>query len=132
MVRFLISLGADPQLRDQRFRSTPIGWAFHNHQRDVVAYLLAFADIFDAARCDGVEHVAALLQESPSLVNALDDGGTPLVFYLHPEMERLDEMIRLPKGYSADFTVRNRDGNTPLERALALGWIDVADSVAGS
>jgi ankyrin repeat protein len=132
MVRFLMSLGADPQLRDQPFQSTPIGWAFHNHQRDVVAYLLAFAGIFDAVRCDGVERAAALLQENPSLANARDDGGTPLVFYLHPEMERLDEMIQLLKKYGADFSVPNRDGKTPLERALGLGWVDVADRLADS
>ena len=132
MVRFLISLGADPQLRDQPFRSTPIGWAFHNHQRDVVAYLLAFAGIFDAVRCDGVERAAALLQENPSLANARDDDGTPLVFYLHPEMQRLEEMIQLLKEYRADFGVLNRDGKTPVERARALGWIDVADALAGS
>jgi ankyrin repeat protein len=129
MVKFLISLGADPQLRDEPFRSTPIGWAFHNHQRDVVAYLLQFATIIDAVRCDGVERAAALLRENPTLANARDEGGTHLVFYLHPEMERLDEMIGLLKQYGADFNVRNRDGKTPLERALALGWVDVADTL---
>ncbi|MGE5833683.1 MAG: ankyrin repeat domain-containing protein [Acidobacteriota bacterium] len=129
LVTFLIALGADPQLRDEPFRSTPIGWAFHNHQRDVVAYLMQFATIIDAVRCDGVEHAAALLRENPALANARDEGGTPLVFYLHPEMERLDEMVRLLRDYGADFNARNREGRTPLERALALGWVDVADKL---
>jgi len=129
MVKFLISLGADPQLRDEPFRSTPIGWAFHNHQRDVVAYLLQVATIVDAVRCDGVERAAALLRENPALANARDEGGMPLVFYLHPEMERLDEMIRLLKDSGTDFNARNREGKTPLERSLALGWVDVADKL---
>jgi ankyrin repeat protein len=129
LVKFLIALGADPQLRDEPFRSTPIGWAFHNHQRDVVAYLLQFATIVDAVRCDGVERAAALLRENPSLANARDDGGNHLVFYLHPEMERLDEMIRLLKEYGADFNARDREGLTLLDHARAVGWMDVADKL---
>src|SRR5437762_13240213 len=72
MVKLLLERGADPALRDPTYRSTAIGWAFHNRQKDVVEYLLEFASIFDALRCDGVERVAALLQQDPSLANARD------------------------------------------------------------
>ena len=68
-------LGADTRLRDLTFHSTPIGWAFHNHQHDVVDYLLPFAPIIDAVRCDGVERVAALLEQDPSLADTPDERG---------------------------------------------------------
>jgi ankyrin repeat protein len=131
MVKLLLSLGADPQLRDQPYQSTPIGWAFHSQQRDVVAYLLAFATIFDALRCDGVARVAALLQENPSLAHAHDEEGTPLVFYLHPEMERLEEMTRLLAAHGTDFNLRNSDGRTILDCALAGGLTDFANVLRG-
>lgn len=131
MVELLLSLGADPHLRDQTYHSAPIGWAYHNQRRDVVAYLLRFATIFDALRCDGVERVAALLAENPSLANARDEDGNPLVFYLHPEMERLNEMLRLLAAHGADFNARSQDGKTPLDRALARGWIDFANALRG-
>jgi ankyrin repeat protein len=127
MVKLLLELGADPALRDPTYHSTPIGWAFHNRQPDIVEHLLAFASIFDALRCDGVERVAALLQGDPALANARDDEGHPLVFYLHPEMARLEETLRILVAHGASLNAQNSDGRTLLDRALARGLIDFAN-----
>ena len=129
MVKLLLDLGANPALRDPTYHAAPIGWAMHNQQRDVVEYLLQFADIFGAVPCDGVERVAQLLQNDPSLANARDDDGDPLVSYLHPEMTRLDEMIQLLVSRGADINARSHDGRTLIDRALARGWIEFADLV---
>jgi hypothetical protein len=43
MVRLLLELGADPTLLDQSFNATPLGWARHNQQHEVAAYLEALA-----------------------------------------------------------------------------------------
>lgn len=126
-VERLIALGADPALRDLAFHSAPVGWAFHNQQRDIVRYLLAFASIFDAVRCDGVERVAALLDADPALAQARDESGTPLVFYLHPQLERLEEMAHLLAGRGGDFNARDRTGRTVLDSAIARGLNDFAD-----
>jgi ankyrin repeat protein len=129
MVKFLIGLGADPHLPDLTFRARPIGWAMHGGQREVVEYLLPLASVFDAVQCGGVEHVAALLDEDTSRANARDEDGNPLVFYLHPQMERLDEMIRVLAAHDADFNARDSNGRTLLERAAARGWTELADAV---
>jgi hypothetical protein len=60
MVKLLLELGADPNVRDPTCQSTSIGWAYHGQQQHVVDYLFKFATIFDALRCDGVERVAAV------------------------------------------------------------------------
>ncbi len=127
MVKFVISLGGDPHLRDLAYHSTPIGWAFHNQQRAVVDFLLPFASVFDALRCDGVERVAAMLDQDPSLANAKDEDGTPLVFYLHPQLERLEEMVTLLIAYGADINVPGKDGRTLLDVALARGLSEFAE-----
>jgi ankyrin repeat protein len=127
MVKLLLDLGADPNLRDPTYQATPIGWALHNQQRDVVDYLLPSASIFDAVQSGGVERVAALLEEDASLANARDDGGYPVVCYLHPDMTRLTEMIQLLLAHGADFNAQIRDGKTPVDGALARGWIDFAN-----
>jgi ankyrin repeat protein len=127
MVKLLLELGADPTLRDPTYRSTPIGWAFHNQQHDVVDYLLTFATIIDAVRCDGVERVAALLEQDPPLSNAKDEEGNPLAAYLHPEMARLEEMLRILVAHGVPLNSRNVDGTTLLDRALARGWTDFAN-----
>ena len=71
----------------------------------------------------------ALLREDPSRANTHDDGGNPLVFYLHPELARLTEMIQLLAAHGADFHARNKDGQTLLDRALARGWTDFANTL---
>ena len=129
MVKLLLELGADPSLRDLAFHSTPIGWAFHNQQHEVVDYLLRFATIFDAVRCDGVERVAALLDADPSLANARDQDGDPLLFYLHPNLMRLPEMLDLLLARGADVRAPNTEGRTLLDLALANGRPDLADTL---
>jgi ankyrin repeat protein len=127
LVRFLLDLGADPSLRDAAYQATPIGWALHHHQHDVVAYLLRFADVFDAVRCGGVERVAELLARDPSLATVADGDGDAVVFCLHPQIARLDEMIALLAARGADLNARSSDGTTVLDRAISRGAVDFAD-----
>ena len=39
LVELLLRLGADPTVRDESFHATPSGWAGHNRQHHVVAFL---------------------------------------------------------------------------------------------
>lgn len=39
LARALIDLGADPNVRDPTFDSTPAGWTNHNQRHDVARYL---------------------------------------------------------------------------------------------
>ncbi len=127
MVKLLIALGADPALRDYPFDSTPIGWARYGQHENVVEYLSRYATIFDAVRCDAVARVAELLRHDPSLANTVDADGDPLVFYLHPEMSRLEEIIALLTAHGMDLDAPNREGKTLLGLATARGWMDFAD-----
>jgi ankyrin repeat protein len=113
-------------LRDQSFQSTPIGWAYHNHQSDVVDYLLQFASIFDALRCDGVKRVETLLNEDSARANAKDNDGTPLIFYLHPQLQHLARLVELLAGAGADFSAPNENGFTLAELAALQGWEELS------
>ena len=39
LARALLRLGADPHIRDERFRSTALSWARHFGQREMIALL---------------------------------------------------------------------------------------------
>lgn len=39
LARSLLKLGADPGIRDERFNSTPLGWARYSGQEQLVALL---------------------------------------------------------------------------------------------
>jgi ankyrin repeat protein len=127
MVKLLLELGADPSLRDATYHAAPIGWAFHNHQQDVVDHLMAFANIFDAVRCGGVERVALLLKDDASLATAKDEDGDALVFYVHPDRGRAREMVQLLLAHGASLEARDSRGRTLLDRAVAHGWTALAD-----
>src|SRR5262249_37412969 len=130
MVKLLVALGADPNLRDLTYRGTAIGWALYNGQdRDVIEYLLPFAGIVDAVRCGSLERVRALLQDDPSLVGAHDQLGNPLVFCLDAEMPRMDEMIRLLVAHGTDVNARDGAGKTILARALERGLDEFANTL---
>ena len=127
MVKLLLELGADPHLRDPSYHATPIAWANHGQQRHIVEYLMPLASIFDAVQCGGVERVAELLRQDPSLAMSTDAGDNPLVCYLHPELPRLDEMIQLLVAHGANLDARNNAGKTLLDRAIARGLTEFAD-----
>jgi ankyrin repeat protein len=131
MVKLLMDLGAEPNLLEPNFHATPLGWAAHGKHRAVVEYLLPFATIFDAVQGDGVERAAALLQKEPSLANAADQDGRPLVFYLHAGLKRLDEMIDLLRTHGADLSARDRKGRTLLDEMRRRGSDAVAERLRG-
>jgi hypothetical protein len=75
VMRLLIDLGADPQLRDYSFHAAPIGWAKYGQHQVVVDYLFRYASIFDAVHLGGVERAESLLGDSPSLAQTRDEDG---------------------------------------------------------
>jgi len=99
LVKLLIELGADPNVRDLSYHATPLGWAVHMDQRDTIDYLMQFATIFEAVENGGVERAAALLRDDPSLANAVDQDGHSLIDYIRNEMPRRDEIIALLRAH---------------------------------
>ena len=68
-----------------------------------------------------------MLKHDPGLAHAVDEEGHPLVFYLHPDMSRLEEIIRLLTAHEADLDAPNKKGQTLLGLAIARQWLDFAD-----
>jgi len=75
LVKLLVELGASPHRREANYHATPLGWANHNRQPAVVAWLVRFADLSDAIQCRSVERVEELLREDPSRANVPDSRG---------------------------------------------------------
>ena len=125
MVTLLLELGADPQLRDYPFGGTAIGWARYGQHENVVAYLAARGNDFDAFRCDGVERVAELLRQD---LRSQGEGRRRAARFLRASgagPARRDARILVAHG--VPLNTRNEDGMTLVDRAQARGWIDFAD-----
>lgn len=129
LARLLLELGADPAARDPRFHATPLGWAHHNRQEAMAAFLMPHADLVDAVGCDGVERVDQILRADPSAVATRTPEGQPLVFALHPGMRRLAAMVAVLRSHGADFAARDDRGRSLVERAAASGDPAFADAL---
>ena len=102
LVRLLVELGADPTVREPTYHATPLGWAAHNHQSAVVAYLLPMADVIDAVHHGALERVEELLRADPSLARTRDAAGNPLDALVPPNAPRAAELIAILKAWGAD------------------------------
>jgi ankyrin repeat protein len=131
MVRLLVELGADPRAVEPNYHATPLGWAAHNHQEHVVAYLVPFATLFDAVRVGAAERVAELLQSDSSLASLVDHEGRPLAFYLSSESPRLHDTITVLRAHGVDLSARDKKGRTALDLALSVGDEALADALQG-
>ncbi len=125
MVRRLVERGADTSNRDNPFNSTPLGWADHNHQSEVVQWLRTHCaiDLHDAATFDFHEHIAARLEEDPASVNRrIDHWDIPQATALHwaASMGHAGAAALLLDN-GADVNILAGNGMTPLDVADANG-----------
>jgi ankyrin repeat protein len=130
MVERLVAKGADVSNRDNPFSSSPLGWADHNNQAEVVQWLRTHCaiDLHDAASFDFLEHVEARLSEDPASVNRrIDHWDIPQSTALHgaASMGRVDA-ARVLLRHDADPDILAGNGLTPLDVADANGAAAVA------
>lgn len=126
--RWLVSMGADPQARDQVHDNTPARWAAADHRRQSVArYLAQFdqeTDLFMACALGDVDRVTQVLAEHPELLDAggrprdLLGSGTPL--HLAAERGRR-EVTQALLELGADPNARSFWGHYPLHAAAMRG-----------
>jgi ankyrin repeat protein len=121
-VKFLLTQGADPKIRDHYYQANAVGHAhFRNHFK-VRDYLLDHYDfVIEASACGRFNRLKEILDKTPSLVKQKGlNGNTALhvvCVWLNPgEQDQHREAIfnlLLDKG--ADINAQNNDGLTALQ-----------------
>ena len=119
-VRFLATHGSDPAIRDTNHASTPLGWAMHNAQQEVVEYLAEHTelDLIDAIVLGRSDSAIVLLGRDPDLAHGTP-GATPLraAAYMG-DLEVVRRLLEL----GVDSSSRNPEtGHTALDMARAQG-----------
>lgn len=135
----LVADGADVNNRDNPQSATPLSWAHHNKQAEIVSWLIAHCkiDLHDAVALNLRDHVEARLREDPSAVHRQVDmwripQTTPLYWAASTRINdadgprALDEadrlaIVRLLLDAGADPNIAAGDGRTPLDVARASG-----------
>jgi hypothetical protein len=120
MVQRLVAHGANPSDRRNAFGSTPFGWAIHNGQQQVSAWLRAqgLVDLHDAVAHDLLDQVEARLREDPAAVDRrIDHGNIPMGTPLHWAALRNRPLVaRLLLAHGANPNATDGIGCTPLDR----------------
>ena len=130
MVQKLVAKGADISNRNNPFSSSPLGWADHNQQENVLQWMRTHCtiDLHDAVTFGFLEHVEARLREDPASVNKrIDHWDIPQSTPLHwaAAMGR-EEAARVLLEKGADPNILAGSGLTPLDVAEANGAAGVA------
>lgn len=126
-IRFLLDRGANPAIRDEVYRSTPIGSACHFKESDSVDLLIDRAGVHDAVGCDRPDRLRTLLAHDPGLANASDEDGRAPLHRLHGALTHGTEIIDLLVQHHADVNARDRRGVSVLANVMASGAADLAD-----
>ena len=106
--------------------TTPVMLAMFSRQQEIAESLAAGIEtnIFEATALGRIERVRALLKKDPALVKAFSPEGFTA---LHGNLNHTAIVdLLLENGADIDAVSKNRFEATPLQSALAMGWIDSA------
>lgn len=129
-VKRLVEKGADINNRDNPYFGTPMDWAWHAKQPEVVEWIQqqCRVDLHNAVAYDLRDQIAARVREDPTSVDRrMDDGDIPMGTPLHTAA-RLNhqEAAAMLLDIGADINAVAGDGSTPLDTADASGAAGVA------
>ena len=127
VAKLLIERGATIDIREKRFHSTPLGHAAWAGQQAMVDLLSAVSrDVIALARAGKLERLRTLLDEEPSLAQAMRDKRTALYFLSAPE-DRALEIAELLLARGVDAKLKDGEGLTAADAAAKLGLEELAD-----
>jgi ankyrin repeat protein len=127
VAKLLIEHGANVDVREQRYRSTPLGHAVWAGQTQMIDLLATMSrDVIALVRAGKLERLRDVLDAEPALISATRDGRTPL-FFLSPPEERALEIAELLIGRGADAGFKDADGVSAADVASKSGLDELAE-----
>ena len=133
-VRRLVEAGADLEVRERRWKGTPLSWSAVLGKPEVFDYLEPISrDIRPLAWKGRKQRLAQVLAEDPSQVNLVLAGEeAPTALFCLPEDEALAaEIAALLLSHGADPGVRSPTGKTAAEAAAQRGLDEAAELIEG-
>jgi ankyrin repeat protein len=134
-VNRLLAAGADPDLREGKWRGTALSWAVVLGRPHLFERLIPISrDVRALATIPNFERLKAVLQADPALANhRIADDRAPTPLYCLPDDEdQAVEAARILIAHGADTAIRAANGATPAEAARARGLDEAAELMEGA
>jgi hypothetical protein len=124
---FLLDRGADVDARESTFGGTPLGWAAHGDQVEMVDFLSRRSrDIAPLCFRGYLDRLREVLAEDPRRAQVVGrDGYTPLWWLPDDEVKAM-QAVELLLAAGADPRARSNNGETAADRARRRGMRKVA------
>ena len=125
--RLLIERGAEIDPRESAFGATPIGWAAHGDQAEMMDFLSRYTrNIWTLVFRGYVDRVRELLREDPDLAKQQASDGTTPLWWLPDDEDKASELVDLLLAAGADPAKKSTAGETAADWADKRGMVDVA------
>lgn len=128
----LLGAGAEIDLREKKWKGTPLSWALVLKQPRMAARLAPISrDVRALAAMPDAGRLETVLAEEPGLANhrlEADEAPTPL-YCLPDDDEAAATIAEILLRHGADPSVRNGQGRSPAEVARSRGLDDAADLI---
>lgn len=132
VAKLLIDRGAQVDVREPKYNSTPLGAAVYTRKQAMIDYLSTVSrDVFAFVRLGNLDRLCAVLDDEPELVHA-KLGGKSLPFFLTGPEERAIEIAEFLIARGADLKIKDGDGQTAGGIAAKHGFDDLAELLGGS
>ncbi len=129
-VKRLLAAGAEIDLRERKWKGTPLTWSRVLGQPHLTDYLAPLSrDVRGLSWLGLTKRLAQVFDDQPDMVHFSlpGDDNPALLFCLPDEEDAAAETASLLMRYGADPTVRNKAGQTAADVALARGLDDAAE-----
>ena len=123
----LIERGAEIDPLDAHHHSPPIGWAAHADHQPMLDLLSRYSrDVCRLAFRGDVTRLREILQEDPSLAQAVNDNGITPLWWLSDEEEAAVEVVTLLLAHGAEAGRVSKNGRTAADWADERGLTEAA------
>jgi len=128
----LIAAGAEVDLRERKWKGTPLTWALVLGRPEIARRLAPLSrDVRGLAGLADLERLEQVLAAEPERANDrldVEDRVTPL-FCLPEDEDAAAAVAEILLRYGANPTLRNPQGRTPADVARQRGLDDAADLI---
>ncbi|HEY3052405.1 MAG TPA: ankyrin repeat domain-containing protein [Thermoanaerobaculia bacterium] len=129
--QFLIDHGAAIDARETSYDSTPIGWAAHGDQTDMIDLLSHYSrNIWTLSFRGYVDRVREIVRENPDLAKQVDNEGITPLWWLPDDEKKAMQIVEVLLANGADPSLRSKSGKTAADWARTRGMLDVAARLA--